>query len=556
MKISLAQINPIVGDFEYNLNKILDYTKQASLNKSDLIVFSELVICGYPPKDLLLKKQFIYDCKKYLNLLKEKIKLISPKIAVIIGFPEDNTKEGKPLFNSLALIQNGIIIATRQKTLLPTYDVFDEDRYFEPAKENKAVDFNGHLLGLTICEDILHETSKLAKRRYHFSPVESLVKEKINLLINISSSPYFVGKPAIRENIFKSFAKKYKVPVVYVNQTGGNDHLIFDGSSCVINKDGDACLRLKGFEEDLGIVEINSGDVSCRDAPPGRPPDANEELFGAIICGLRDYVKKCGFKKVIIGLSGGIDSALVAVLASYALGSKNVLCVSMPSRYTSKTSIDDASRLALNLDVELKTISIEEPFKAFLDLLGPLWKDTNSQLAEENIQSRIRGLILMALSNQSGALVLSTGNKSELATGYCTLYGDMCGGLAVISDLPKTIVYKLANYVNKKEKKELIPKNILTKAPSAELKPNQTDEDVLPPYETLDKILNAYVEDHLPLSEIIKIGVTKDIVAKVCNMIDLSEYKREQAAPGLKLTSRSFGYGWRMPIAQRYKETI
>ena len=438
---------------------------------------------------------------------------------------------------------------------MPTYDVFDEDRYFEPAKENKAVDFNGHLLGLTICEDILHETSKLAKRRYHFSPVESLVKEKINLLINISSSPYFVGKPAIRENIFKSFAKKYKVPVVYVNQTGGNDHLIFDGNSCVIDKDGNVCIRLKGFEEDLKIIEINDGYVSRRGAPLERPPDVNEELFDAIICGLRDYVKKCGFKKVIIGLSGGIDSALVAVLASYALGSKNVLCVSMPSRYTSKTSIDDASRLALNLDVELKTISIEEPFKAFLDLLGPLWKDTNSQLAEENIQSRIRGLILMALSNQSGALVLSTGNKSELATGYCTLYGDMCGGLAVISDLPKTTVYKLANYVNKKEKKELIPKNILTKAPSAELKPNQTDEDVLPPYETLDKILNAYVEDHLPLSEIIKIGVTKDIVIKVCNMIDLSEYKREQAAPGLKLTSRSFGYGWRMPIAQRYKET-
>ena len=555
MKFGLAQINPIVGDFEYNLNKILENIDLANKENADLIIFSELALCGYPPKDLLLKKQFIEDNKKYLNILKDKI---NSKIAVIVGFAEENTGEGKPLFDSVAFIHNKKIICTKQKVLLPTYDVFDEERYFEPGKEISQVEFLNKKLGLTICEDIWHDDLSWTKPRYHMDPVFELTKQKTDLLINSSSSPYFIGKPKLRENVLKNCAKKYKVPIIYVNQVGGNDELIFDGNSCVIDKDGNVCLKLKSFEEDLQIFEINeSNQITIRrDAPAGRlHNDDNEELLQAMICGLHDYVIKCGFKKVIIGLSGGIDSAIVATIATLALGKENVLGVLMPSRYTSDESIKDANKLIGNLGIEIKTISIEEPFKAFLNLLLPMWENTNSTIAQENIQARIRGLILMALSNQSSSLVLSTGNKSEIATGYCTLYGDMCGGLALISDLPKTTVYRLAKYINEKYTNK-IPGNILTKAPTAELKPNQKDQDTLPPYEVLDYILNTYVEEHFPLKEMIKNGIPKETIEKVCNMIDSSEYKRKQAAPGLKLTSRSFGYGWRMPIAQRYKEQI
>lgn len=545
MKIALAQINPIVGDFKYNLNKILENIERAKKQNADLVVFPELALCGYPPKDLLLKKQFIEDNKNYLNTLKENIKT---KIAVVIGFVEENKDKGRPLFNSLALIHENKIICTRQKMLLPTYDVFDEDRYFEQGKETSPVKLFNKQIGLSICEDIWHNNSNWATPRYHLDPISELTKQKIELLINSSSSPYFVGKPKLRENVLRSCAKKYKIPIFYVNQVGGNDELIFDGSSCVIDKDGSVCLKLKSFEEDLQVFDLDRDMINrvCTEITQ------EEELFQAIVCGLQDYLRKCSFKKAIIGISGGIDSALVAALATYALGRENVLGVFMPSRYTSNTSFTDAKNLAKNLGIELRTIPIEEPFKAFLNLLG-LSANTHT---EENIQPRIRGLILMALSNQSSALVLSTGNKSELATGYCTLYGDMCGGLSVISDLPKTTVYKLAKYINQKEQKELIPYNVLTKAPTAELKPNQTDQDTLPPYDLLDTILNSYVEEHLPLRDIIKNGIKKEIVEKVCNMIDSSEYKREQAAPGLKLTSRSFGHGWRMPIAQRYREQV
>lgn len=555
MKIALAQINPIVGDFEYNLNKILEYVRIAGDYKANLIIFPELSVCGYPPKDLLLKKQFIEDSKKYLNLLKDKI---TSDILLVVGFPEENKDSGRPLFDSLALVQNKKIIATRQKTLLPTYDVFDEDRYFEPAKEIKSVNILGKNVGLTICEDIWQSELVWTKPRYQIDPIKELTKAKTDLIVNASASPYFFGKHKLRESLLKDTAKKYKLPVVYVNQVGGNDELIFDGNSCVIDEKGETCLKLKAFEEDLKIVELDDKNqiIVGRDIPTERLYNDNEELLQAIILGLRDYLRKCGFKKVIVGLSGGIDSSLVAALAVYALGKENVLGVSMPSRYTSEQSIKDTDELTANLGIGLLKISIEEPFEAFLNLLLPIWGNRDSSLAEENIQSRIRGVILMALSNQSGALVLSTGNKSELATGYCTLYGDMCGGLAVISDLPKITVYELSKYINKKEGKEIIPKSILTRPPTAELKLNQTDQDVLPAYEVLDKVLNAYVEEHMPLKEIIKKGVDKETALKVCNMIDVSEYKRQQAAPSLKLTSRSFGYGWRMPIAQRYKETI
>jgi len=557
MKITLAQINPTVGDFENNLKKILENIDRAGKLGAELVIFSELALCGYPPKDLLLKKQFVEDNKKYLNKLADNIK---PGITVIVGFAEENQNTGKPLFDSLAVVQTGKVLCTRQKILLPTYDVFDEDRYFEHGKIISPIELSNQKIGLTICEDIWHDGLTWNKSRYHLDPVSELSKQNINLIINSSASPYFIGKPKLREDILKNCAKKHKLPIIYVNQVGGNDELIFDGNSCVIDQNGNICLKLKSFEEDLQVVEFNDSNqiIARKDVPARLYGDANdmEELLLAIICGLRDYVKKCGFKKVIIGLSGGIDSALVAVLATYALGKENISCIFMPSRYTSEASFNDAKNLALNLSVELKTISIEEPFKTFLNLLLPLWNKQDSSHTQENIQARIRGLILMALSNQCGVLVLSTGNKSELATGYCTLYGDMCGGLAIISDLPKTVIYKLSEYINKKESKDLIPKNILTKAPTAELKPNQTDQDVLPPYETLDKVLNFYVEEHLPLKEIIKNGIASETVQKVCNMIDVSEYKRQQSAPGLKLTSRSFGHGWRMPIAQQYKETI
>ncbi len=563
MKIALAQINPTVGDFEYNLSKILHNISLAENEYADLIVFSELVLCGYPPKDLLLKRQFVDDCYKYLNILKDKI---SSNILVIVGFPEINKEEGKPLFDSVAVIQNKNIICTRQKLLLPTYDVFDEDRYFEPGKVVKSVELLNKKFGLSVCEDIWHDDLSWSKPRYHKDPIAELKEQGIEILINSSSSPYFIGKPNLRELVLKNCAKKNHFPIVYVNQVGGNDELIFDGNSCVINGNGEVCTKLKAFEEDFKVVDLDKLTVQeqSRDCFVGssnllamtQGSPLEEELLQAVILGLRDYVLKCGFKKAIIGLSGGIDSALVAVITAYALGKENVTCIFMPSRYTSNTSEIDAKQLANNLGVSLKTLSIEEPFKVLLSVLSNEWEDSNTSLAQENIQSRLRGLMLMALSNQNGALVLSTGNKSELATGYCTLYGDMCGGLAVISDLPKMMVYKLAQYINKKEDKELIPKSILTKAPTAELKPNQTDQDTLPPYEQLDKILNKYIEEHSPLKDIVKNGISKETVEQVCNMIDKSEYKREQAAPGLKLTSRSFGYGWRMPIAKRYKEEI
>lgn len=559
MKFALAQINPIIGDFEYNSDKILSFVKKANEDGADIVIFHELALCGYPPKDLLLKKQFIEDNKKCLDLLAKKIKEINSEIGVVIGFAEENKGEGRPLFNSLALVSNGEVITTRQKTLLPTYDVFDEDRYFEKAKEIKEVTFKGKKIGLTICEDIWLESDEWTKPRYHTAPLEELSKNNLDFIINASASPFFVGKPKLREDILKKTAIKYKTPIIYVNQVGANDELIFDGNSSVVNKNGDLCLKLKSFEEDLQIIDLMTVNNKSQTTEYVHGSNREEkEILEALKLGIKDYVKKCGFKKVLIGLSGGIDSALVATLATFALGKENVICVSMPSRYTSNASNDDAKELSDNLGIELKTIPIEDPFKSFIKILDPVISNGNgnslNSLTEENLQPRIRGLILMALSNQLGALVLSTGNKSELATGYCTLYGDMCGGLSVISDLPKTLVYKLSNYIN--EKNTIIPENIISKAPTAELKPNQKDEDTLPKYSELDQILNYYVEDHLPLKEIVKIGTSKETIKKVCNMIDTNEYKRKQAAPGLKLTNRSFGYGWRMPIAQGYKENL
>lgn len=551
MKFALSQINPTIGDLENNLNKILKNIDLAIKENADVIVFPELALCGYPPKDLLLKKQFVDDNKKYLNILCEKA---NSKITVILGALEENFGEGKPLFNSVAVIKENKIIYTRQKVLLPTYDVFDEDRYFESGKTVSPINLHGKQFGLSVCEDIWHDDISWARSRYKIDPISRLCENKIDLIINSSASPYFIGKPELREKVLINLAKKYKTPIIYVNQVGGNDELIFDGNSCVINENGEMILKLKSFEEDLQFFQlppIPSSQI------PNSPLLLEEELLQAITCGLHDYVNKCGFKKVLIGVSGGIDSALVTTLASIALGAENVLGVFMPSRYTSKESEKDAEDLAKNLGINLKTFSIEKPFESFIQLLSPVLnqeKGNNHLPTKENLQSRTRGLILMALSNETGYLVLTTGNKSEMATGYCTLYGDMCGSLGVISDLPKNIVYKLSNYINKKFGKELIPYNTITREPTAELKPNQKDQDTLPPYDILDSILTSYVEDHLPQNKIVNNEITLETVKKVCNMIDNSEYKRKQAAPGLKLTKRSFGYGWRMPIAKRYKE--
>lgn len=547
MKFALAQINPTIGDLENNLNKILKNIDLAAKEKADVIVFPELALCGYPPKDLLLKKQFIEDNKKYLNLLCEKA---SSSITVIIGILEENFGEGKPLFNSVAVIKENKIVYTRQKVLLPTYDVFDEDRYFESGKTVSPIALNGKQFGLSVCEDIWHDDISWARPRYKIDPISRLCENKIDLIINSSASPYFMGKPELREKVLINLAKKYKTTVIYVNQVGGNDELIFDGNSCVINENGEMILKLDSFKEDLRFFDSSSSSSSISSSPAR----LEEELLQAVTCGLRDYVSKCGFKKTLIGVSGGIDSALVAAIASIALNPENVLGVFMPSRYTSNESEKDAKDLAKNLGIELKSFSIENPFESLLKLLSPVLNEKSDLPTKENIQSRIRGLLLMAISNETGALLLTTGNKSEMATGYCTLYGDMCGGLGVISDLPKTIVYKLSKYINEKYKKELIPYNTITRAPTAELKPNQTDQDTLPPYDVLDSVLTAYVEDHLPQSKIVNKDIPLETIKKTCNMIDNNEYKRKQAAPGLKLTKRSFGYGWRMPIAKRYKE--
>ncbi len=546
MKYALAQTNPIIGDLTNNLTKILNKIELANKENVDVVIFPELALCGYPPKDLLLKKQFIEDNKNYLNLLASKV---NSKIIVILGIIEENLGEGKPLFNSCAVIKENKVIYTRQKTLLPTYDVFDEDRYFESGKSIKPIKLSGKNIGLSICEDIWHDDFSWARPRYTTDPISELCKTNLDLIINCSASPYFIGKPQLREKVLINCAKKHKLPIIYVNQVGGNDDLIFDGNSCVINPNGEIILKLKSFEEDLQFIDIDNNPAN-KNVINHVSINDNEELFQAITCGLHDYVKKCGFKKVLLGISGGIDSALVATLACRALGNENVLGIFMPSRYTSKESEKDAFDLAKNLGIELKTFSIEEPFKAFSSLLSPILKENSIGL--ENIQSRIRGSILMSISNEIGALVLTTGNKSEIATGYCTLYGDMCGALAVISDLTKNNVYKLSKYINEKEDKEIIPENTIRKEPTAELKPNQKDQDTLPPYDTLDKILELYVEDHIPMKDIK--NISSDILKQTCKMIDINEYKRQQAAPGLKLTSRAFGFGWRMPIAKQYTE--
>jgi NAD+ synthetase len=544
MRIALAQINPTIGDFAGNEAKILEAARRGEAEELDLVVFPELAIPGYPPRDLLLKNDFI---AKNLAVL-QRLAAASGKTALIVGYAGENqSSTGRPCTNEAALLQGGKITATRQKSLLPTYDVFDEDRYFQPGKDNLPATVNGHSCGLSICEDIWNDEDFWPHRLYGFNPIAGLVSAGAEVILNISASPWNVGKEKLRHDMLASLARKSRRPVLLCNMAGGNDELIFDGSSMAFNAEGGLVARAKSFEEDFVVVDTSGSPF----LQPTVVPD-EENIYKALVLGLRDYMRKCGFKSAVLGLSGGIDSALVACLAVEALGAKNVRGVSLPSRYSSQGSLEDARLLAARLGIAYDVIPIEPPFASVRQQLQPVFSGLPEDTTEENVQARLRGVILMALSNKFGSLVLTTGNKSELAVGYCTLYGDMCGGLAVISDVPKTMVYRLARWINRDH--ELIPISSLTKPPSAELRPNQTDQDTLPPYDILDAILEHSVVEAKSLPEIVALGFSEADVRRVVHLIELNEYKRRQAAPGLKVTSKAFGVGRRIPIAQRYRE--
>jgi len=540
MRIALAQINTTVSALEYNVAKIKSYINKARQRGAELVVFPEMTITGYPPKDMLEYPWFI---EKNLKMLEDVISA-SKGIGVIVGYIDrqpDNV--GKDRFNAAALIEDGKLISRHFKSLLPTYDVFDEGRYFESAKHVRVTGFRGLRLAITICEDIWNTELYWGRRLYEFDPVEELAKQGFDYLINISASPYWLGKRAKKREMFQTLVRQYQRPLIQVNLVGGNDELIFDGWSTVMSPQGELLAQTRDFEESLVIFDTErlSGEIQ---------PESNEgveRIYHALILGLRDYVRKTGFRKVVVGLSGGIDSSVVCTLAVHALGKENVLGVLMPSRYSSESSLRDAEELATRLGIEYKVIPIETIYQSYLDTLTPHFEGKESDVTEENIQARIRGNILMALSNKHGYLVLSTGNKSELSVGYCTLYGDMAGGLAVISDVPKMQVYELARYLNREH--EIIPQSVLVKPPSAELRPNQKDTDSLPPYEILDQIIHAYVEEHKSIEEIASMGFDKKTVEKMVRRIEQNEYKRHQAPPGLKVTSKAFGFGWRMPIA-------
>jgi len=543
MKIALVQFNPTVGDFEGNRRRILGLARDAQAGGAELAVFSELCLCGYPPQDLIERPSFVERNQQELVCLAREIPL--PSLVGFVGKAQDDL--GKPVANSAALIAPGKILFEQRKMLLPTYDVFDETRYFQPAHTQFPFPLGAETLGITICEDSWNDKNFWPQRLYDRDPVAELVAKGSSIVLNLSSSPYTLGKRGLRQDMLAAVARERGVPVVYVNQVGGNDSLIFDGSSVAFASDGRVAARAKSFDEDLIFFDSVTGLGDIR-APMD---DEFEAAYRALVIGTRDYVRKCGFQKVVVGLSGGVDSALVAAIATEALGAGNVTGVSMPGPYSSLGSVREAQELAKNLGIELMTLPISETFDCYRRVLASTFVGRPEDVAEENLQARIRGNLLMALSNKFGSLVLSTGNKSELAVGYCTLYGDMAGGLAVISDVPKTMVYELARFVNRG--KEVIPKQTLAKPPSAELRPNQTDQDTLEPYEDLDRILKAYVEDLASPERIAEECLLPlDLVRKVALQVDRSEYKRKQGPPGLKLTSKAFSVGRRFPLAQRF----
>ncbi len=559
MRIGLAQINPTVGDLTANSAKILKFIERAKQQGAELVVFPELSIPGYPPKDLLLKPGFISDNIAAVQRIAEKVH----GIEVIVGYAERNKEPvGRPLYNAVAVLRDGKVAAVHYKTLLPTYDVFDESRYFEPGprdeRENLVqVGRDNLIAGLSICEDLWNDEQLIARRLYHQNPIADLNAAGAQILVNSSASPFVVGKHAFRLELFAAQVKRFGKPLIYVNQVGGNDELVFDGNSVAFDAAGNVIAQAKDFEEDLLIVESSMGGspMSLSQEKHGRAAHATtgiESIYKALVLGLRDYVRKCGFKSVVLGLSGGIDSALTAVIAVDALGKDKVVGVAMPSRFSSDHSVNDAKKLAENLGIEFHIVPIKDVHDAYEQTLAPVFVGRSADVTEENLQARVRGGILMAFSNKFNHLLLTTGNKSEIAVGYCTLYGDMCGGLAVISDVPKTTVWELSRWINKSAGRERIPQNTIDKVPSAELRPNQTDQDSLPPYDVLDAILERYVEDDETPGQIIAAGYDPATVTRVIKLIDRSEYKRRQAAPGIKVTSRAFGFGRRMPIAQNY----
>lgn len=548
VKIALGQINPTVGDFSGNSAKIIDFSRRAQAAGAGLILFPELSVCGYPPRDLVERPWFVARNRETVECIATEV----PGIAIICGMVTPaHSETGKAVMNSAALLREGKIDFLQSKMLLPTYDVFDEMRNFAPAKNQELFSFCGNRMALTICEDAWNDKQFWPKRLYTVDPVEALIHAGGNFVLNISASPFWIGKREFRRDMLASIARQHKVPVVMVNQVGGNDSLVFDGSSLVLNREGVVIAQGRSFEEDLVYFDSSTLTGETHDQISG--DDAS--VYSALVLGTRDYMHKCGFQKAIVGLSGGIDSALTAVIAADAVGPENVIGVGMPGPYSSQGSIEDARSLAANLKIRFELLSINPAYEAYRGILGPVFAGKKEDVTEENIQSRARGTLLMALSNKFGAIVLSTGNKSELGVGYCTLYGDMVGGLAVISDVPKTVVYRLAYYVNSRDlnrRGPIIPQATLEKPPSAELRPNQKDSDSLPPYEILDAVLEDYVEDSHSAERIATDrGFDIETVRRVVRMVDRAEYKRQQAAPGIKISPKAFGYGRRFPIAAK-----
>lgn len=550
MKIALAQINPTVGDFTGNREKIVSASRRAAELGARLTVFSELAICGYPPADFLEKPSFLARCRNAVYELAEATRGLSTAVLAGVALPAP-AESGKPAVNAAVLLDGGQLLLEQHKRLLPFYDVFDEQRYFAAARSQQVVELDGTLLAVTICEDAWNDKNFWPRRLYQVDPMEELMRQQPAIHINLSSSPFWHGKRAIRRDMLAAIARRDGIPLLMCNQVGGNDSLIFDGSSLAFDAHGELIAQAASFEEDLVLVDLETAsDVSnTRNRQPSEQDDDDTvAAYRALVLGTRDYVRKCGFRKVLIGLSGGIDSALVAAIATEALGPENVVGIGMPSPYSSSGSIDDSRKLAMNLGIRFEVIGISALFDEYARALESQFTGMKADTTEENIQSRIRGGLLMALSNKFSALVLTTGNKSEMAVGYCTLYGDMVGALAVIGDLVKTRVYAVCRWLNRDH--EVIPASILDKPPSAELRPDQKDTDSLPPYEVLDPILEAYVERYeTPESIAIKYGFPLELVQQVVHLVERSEYKRQQAAPVLKVTSKSFGMGRRFPIA-------
>jgi NAD+ synthase (glutamine-hydrolysing) len=551
MKIAIAQINPTIGDLSGNAAKILASAQSSVTSGTRLLLTPELSLCGYPPRDLLLNPSFI----QAMGTTLQKLALdLPPNLAVLVGTVEVNTNAhvngGKGLFNSMALLENGKIQEIFHKRLLPTYDVFDENRYFEPGLEPNHFILNDIKIGVTICEDLWNDEEFWGKRNYAINPIADLANLNVDFIVNLSASPYSLNKQKSREAMLQHTAARFNQPIIYTNQVGSNDDLIFDGNSFAVNRQGDIISRANGFETDLTYIEFDphKGDLLPATIISA-PTSEDEEIWHALVLGVRDYAQKCRFSQAVLGLSGGIDSALVATIAAAALGKENVLGILMPSPYSSDHSIKDAIALAENLGIKTQTIPIGGLMQSFDTSLESMFAGTEFGLAEENIQSRIRGNLLMAVANKFGYLLLSTGNKSEMAVGYCTLYGDMNGGLAVIADVPKTRVFSLCNWLNRYS--ETIPENVITKPPSAELKPGQVDQDSLPPYDVLDDILQRMIQQHQSATQIIAAGHDAATVNRVVQMVTRAEFKRRQAPPGLKITDRAFGTGWRMPIASQ-----